>query len=366
MVIRRHGGPEVVGVEDLPVPDPGPGEARVRVRASGVNANEYWLREGIKTFELPAIPGSDAAGTVDAVGPGVSDVRPGDPVLVYCGVACGQCARCRSGQEHLCEGNGGFRIWGFDSGPLEGAHAEYACLPVRQLVAKPRGLTWEEAASLPLVLVTAWHMLIANARVHPNQTVLVRGASGGMGAMGLQIARMLGAETISVVSNEEKARFVEKVGTDYVVIRPRQHESAVGRTNGGSGENGHAIDDNPQFRRRIRDLTGGRGVDIVFDTVGGPTLMESLKMLRPGGVMVTCGSTDGYVSQIDMPYLFIQNKSIVGSTLGTRTELVDALRAVERGSVHPCVTRLFPLERCAEAADLLRSGRALGKVVVTR
>jgi NADPH:quinone reductase-like Zn-dependent oxidoreductase len=249
---------------------------------------------------------------------------------------------------------------------LDGAHAEFVCVPERQIVAKPRGLTWEEAASFPLVLVTAWHMLIANARLQPNQTVLVRGGAGGMGAMGLQIARMLGAETIAVVSNEEKARFAEKIGTDHVVIRPRQHEEAVGRSNGSTPENGHAVDDNPEFRRRVRDLTGGRGVDVVFDSVGGPTLMESLKVLRPGGVMVTCGATDGYVAQIDMPYLFIQNKAIVGSTLGTRTELVESLRAVERGSVHPCVTRLFPLERCAEAADLLRSGRALGKVVVTR
>jgi NADPH:quinone reductase-like Zn-dependent oxidoreductase len=377
VVIRRHGGPEVLSFEDVPTPAPGPGQVLIKIRASGTNANEYWVRQGVKRFDLPVIPGSDAAGTVVAVGEGVSSVEPGDPVVVYCGVSCQRCLRCQSGEEHLCEQAGGFRIWGFDARPLDGSLAEYACLPEHQVVPKPPSLTWEEAASLPLTLVTGWRMLIANARTKPNETVLVRGASGGMGVIGLQIARMLGARTIAVTSSEEKARFIERVGADHVVIVPRHigpngngahggnGSHGANGANGGNGSNGHAKS-TKNLRDAVRDLTNGHGVDIVFDSVGGPSLMESLKLLRYGGRMVTCGATDGYVTEIEMPYLFIQNKSIIGSTLGTRVELVEALDAVERGILRPWVTRVFPFPAAGEAIEQLRLGQAMGKLVVTR
>src|SRR5437867_3497679 len=253
IVFERHGGPEVLELRDLPEPAPGSQDVLIEVKASGVNANGYWARVGVngRAFPLPMIPGSDAAGIVRAVGDHVNNVKVGDEVVIYCGISCRKCYRCVNGEEHICEQNGGFRIWGFDTGPYQGAHAEWVVINEHNCVPKPKGLTWEEAASFPLTLVTAWHMLVTNARIGAND-------------------------------------------------------------------------------------------------VGGDTVMESIKALRHGGVIVTCGATSGYQTHVELANLFIQNKGILGSTLGSKAELIQALRCVERGQIKPRVTEVLPLGECAK------------------
>ena len=358
IVFERHGGPEVLELRDLPEPAPGPQDVLIEVKASGVNPNGYWARVGVngRAFPLPMIPGSDASGIVRVVGDHVNNVKVGDEVVVYCGISCRKCYRCVNGEEHICEQNGGFRIWGFDTGPYQGAHAEHVTLPEHNVVPKPRGLSWEEAASFPLMLVTAWHMLVTNARIGANDVVLIRGAAGGLGVMAIQIAKLRGAVVIGVASSEPKAQLCHEVGADAVIIRPRT-----------DGADSAAI--SKAFLAEVKRLTAGyyrRGVDVVFDHVGGDTVMESIRALRHGGVMVTCGATSGYQTHVELANLFIQNKSIMGSTLGSKAELMQALRCVERGQIKPRVTEVLPLAECARAQEMLRTGTATGKVVLSR
>lgn len=360
IVIDKHGGPEALDYREVPDPEIGPGEVLLQVKASGINPNGYWARVGVNNvrFPLPLIPGSDCAGVVLKVGEKVTSLQPGDEVVAYCGICCQKCYRCVNGEEHICEK--GFRIWGFDAGSMWGAHAELVRLPEYNCVPKPKGTSWEEAASLPLTLVTAWHMLVTNARITANDVVLIRGAAGGLGVMAVQIAKLRGAVVVAVASTEEKREVALRLGADHVILRPRKNDNgAAAATREGS----------KAFLKQLKELTGQyyqRGVDVVFDHIGGETLMESIGALRHGGVMVTCGATSGYATQVELAPIFIQNKSILGSTLGTRAELIAALRSVERGQIRPFVSRVLPLTECAEAQETLRRGEAIGKVVLTR
>ncbi|MGB0653150.1 MAG: zinc-binding dehydrogenase [Thermoplasmatota archaeon] len=352
VVVEKHGGPEVNQLKEIPDPTPGPTDVVIDVKASGVNPNEYWAREGkVRGFDLPLILGSDAAGVVSQVGSAVTHIQEGDEVAVYCGVGCRHCFRCINGEEHLCENT--FRIWGFDAGPMWGAHAEKVCMPAYNAVPKPTNTSFEEAASMPLTLVTAWHMLVANARVQPNDTVLIRGSSGGVGFFATQIAKMRGAKVIGVVSSEEKAKLSEKFGADETIIRPHTTPETHKQVT-------------KDFLADMKDRTRGRGVDVVFDSIGGETLMESIKLMRAGGKLVTCGATAGYKTDLELAYIFIQNKTIMGSTLGTKAELIQALRAVEAGHIKSLVTETLPLEKAGEAQQLLQERKATGKVVLTR
>ena len=358
IVFERHGGPEVLELREVPDPVPGPSDVLIDVRASSVNPNGYWARTGVngRQFPLPMTPGSDAAGVVAAIGDHVTAFSPGDEVVVYCGISCRKCYRCVNGEEHICEQNGGFRIWGFDTGPMQGAHAERVIVHEHNCVPKPRGLSWEEAASLPLTLVTAWHMLVTNAEIGANDVVLVRGASGGLGVMATQIAKMRGAVVIGVASSERKAEVCRSMGADDVLLRPRD---------GG----GDPVERSRQFLTDLRAIARRyyrRGVDVVFDHVGGDTLMESIKALRHGGMIVTCGATSGYQTHVELANLFIGNKAILGSTLGSKAELVQALRCVERGQIKPFVTDVLPLADCGRAQEMLRLGQTVGKVVLGR
>lgn len=358
IVFERHGGPEVLELRHLPDPTPGPEEVLIEVKASGVNPNGYWARVGVngRAFPLPMVPGSDASGIVRAIGSQVTSVKPGDEVLVYCGLSCRRCYRCVNGEEHICEQPGGFKIWGFDTGPLQGAHADWVTIHEHNVVPKPRNLDWYEAASLPLTLVTAWHMLVTNARISANDVVLVRGAAGGTGVMAIQIAKLHGAVVFGVVSSEDKATVCREMGADEVIVRPRTN-------------NGDLAAVSKAFQAEVKQLAAKyyrRGVDVVFDHVGGDTLMESIRVLRHGGLIVTCGATSGYQTHVELANLFIQNKGILGSTLGGKAELIQALRCVERGQIRPRVSEILPLEECAKAQELLRLGIATGKVVLAR
>lgn len=351
IVIEEHGGPEVCQYKEVPDPEPGPNDVIIDVKASGVNPNEYWAREGnVRRFELPLIVGSDASGVVSEVGSHVDDVKVGDEVVAYCGIGCQRCYRCVNGEEHICER--GFKIWGFDAGPMWGAHADKVRLPSHNVVSKPKNLDWVESASLQLTLLTAWHMIVSNARLQPNETILIRGASGGVGFFATQIAKMRGARVIAVGSSEDKAKIADRYGADHVIVRPRDNEETF-------------PDVSKEFMSTVRDLAP-LGVDCVFDSVGGRTLMESVKVLRHGGRIVTCGATSGYATQLELAYMFIQNKTIMGSTLGTKAELIQAMRAVEGEYIEPYVSETFPLEKAGEAQEMLRGGRAMGKVVLTR
>lgn len=339
--IHRNGGPEVLVLEEVPEPTCGPGQVKVRVRACAMNHLDLWVRRGRPdlTLSRPLVLGSDVAGEVAECGPGVEGLRAGDEVVVYPGMYCDRCAACAAGDQPLCPG---FHALGARPGS-DGGYAEYVVVPARNVLPKPRGLSFVEAAAVPLAAVTAWRMLVTRARVRPLETVLVTGASGGVGTYAVQIARLWGARVIALAGTAEKARRLrEELGADEAVVYRDQ-----------------------PWRERVLELTGGRGVDVVLESVGRATWADSLAAAARGGRVVTIGQTTGPSAETHIPTIYLKQLAIHGVFMGSLAELMELLRHVERGAVRPVVDRVFPLEQAADAHRYLESGQVFGKVVLT-
>ncbi len=337
VVVREHGGPEVLRVEEVPDPQPGPGEVQVRVRACALNHLDVWVRKGVPgaPFHLPAITGADIAGDVAAVGPGVDDIAVGTPVMVLPGVSCGHCVRCVSGVDHLCSKYG---ILG-ETG--QGGLAELVVVPRANVVAKPARLSYEEAAALSLTMLTAWHMLVARAELRGGETVLVQAGGSGVGAAGIQVARYLGAEVITTAGSDDKLEAARALGAHHVI--------------------NYRTED---FVARVKELTGRRGVDVVFEHVGGETFERSMRCLAWGGRLVTCGATTGIDARINLRHLFFKSQSILGSTMGSKGEYHQLVRLYEQGLFQAVVDRVLPLERIAEGHAALEGREVFGKVIM--
>jgi NADPH:quinone reductase-like Zn-dependent oxidoreductase len=336
--ILEHGGPEALAWGEWPDPVAGPGQVRIAVRACGVNHLDLWVRNGVPghRFPLPLVPGSEVAGTVEALGPGVEDLSIGDPVLVGAGVSCGECVRCRAGQDWLCP------RYGLLGEHRDGGYAELVAVPRRNVFALPRGLSFAEAASTPLVFLTAWHMLAARAGLAAHEDVLLHAAGSGVTTAGIQIARLLGARRILVTSSSGDK-----------LARARE----LGAT--------HGIDvTKTDFARAAREATGGRGVDVVFDHVGGETFARSFECLAWGGRIVTCGATAGASAEIPLRAVFYKSLSILGSTMGSLAELASLLPRFESGALRPVVARTFALEEAPAAQELLAARGVFGKIVL--
>ncbi|MEO8277084.1 MAG: zinc-binding dehydrogenase [Thermoanaerobaculia bacterium] len=337
--IARHGGPEALEWRAAPDPAPGPGEVLVRVRACALNHLDLWLRNGVPghRFPLPLVPGSEVSGDVAGLGPGVTDLAPGTPCIVGPGVSCGICIRCVSGQDHLCP------EYGLLGEHRDGGYAEYVVVPRRNVLPMPRGLSYVEAAAIPLAFLTAWHMLTARAELAPHDDILLHAAGSGVTTAGIQIARLLGARRIFVTAGSaeklERARELgATAGFDYTAT---------------------------DFVRAVREATGGEGVDVVFDHVGGETFERSLRLLKRGGRVVLCGSTSGFEAKVHLRALFFKNLSILGSTMGSLRELATLLPHFDTGALRPVVDRTFPLREAPAAQELLASRAVFGKIVLT-
>lgn len=337
--VARHGGPEALEWGELPDPAPAPGEVLVRVRACALNHLDLWLRNGVPghRFPLPLVPGSEIAGVVEALGPGVDGPAPGTPVLVGSGVSCGVCPECSAGRDPLCER---FGILGEDR---DGGYAELVAVPRRNLFDLPRGLSYVEAAAIPLVFVTAWHMLVDRARLAMHEDVLVQAAGSGVSSAAIQIARLLGARRIfATAGSEEKLVRARELGaTDTIHYREQD------------------------FAKAVREATGKRGVDVVIEHVGGETFERSLRCLARGGRVVLCGATTGGEASINLRAVFFKSLSILGSTMGSNAELATLLPWFDRGELVPVVDRSCPLEEAPAAQQLLSAREVTGKIVLT-
>ena len=336
--ISEHGGPEVLEWSELPDPEPRADEVRVRIRACGLNHLDLWVRRGVETYQypLPLIPGSEIAGDVDAVGELVDDLEPGMPTLVAPGVSCGICERCLAGEDMFC------RRYGILGEHRDGGYAELVTVPRRNVLPLPRGLSYVEAAALPLVFLTAWHMLTARARLRPLEDVLIHAAGSGVSSAGIQIARLLGARHI-IATASSRAKLDKAL--------------ELGAT--------HAIDyTETDFAREVREITGKKGVEVVFDHVGGEVFEQSFKALAWSGRVVLCGATAAPTATINLRAVFFKSLSILGSTMGSIAELRDLLRFVERGDLRPVLDRTFPLIEAPDAQRVLESREQFGKVVL--
>jgi NADPH:quinone reductase-like Zn-dependent oxidoreductase len=336
-VVREHGGIDKVAVEQVPVPAAGPGEVLVRVKAAGLNHLDLWVRRGVPghPFPLPIILGCDFAGVVEDVGAGVRNAKAGDEVCVAPGFSCGTCAQCLAGADNLCKGYGIF-------GEMrDGGCAEFQVVSAANLLPKPPGMAWEAAAAWPLAFLTAWHMLVARARVQPGETVLVHAAGSGVGSAAIQIAKLLGARVLATASTEAKCARGRELGADHVV--------------------NHAHED---WVQAVRRLTGKRGVDVVFEHTGQATWEGSVKSLVWGGRLVTCGATSGFEAKFDLRVLFFKQLSFLGSTMGSRAELWTILGLLRDGKLRPVVDRVMPLDQVGEAHRLLEERAQFGKIVL--
>lgn len=336
--ITEHGGPEALQLVELPDPEPGYGEVRLRMAAAGVNHLDVWVRRGVEghRFPLPMIPGSDGAGVVDAVGPGVEGVDIGGRFAIAPGAGCGRCRDCLEGNHHLC------RSYGIYGETKDGTDAEYVCVPVAQLLPVPEDMELTTAAAAPLVFLTAWHMVVARCGVKAGDDVLVHAAGSGVSMAAIQIAKMHGARVMATAGTPEKLEKAVELGADHVIDYKQQ-----------------------DFGKIVRELTGKRGVDIIVDHVGGENISKSLRSLARGGRVVTCGATSSPVLESDLRLIFFKNLALLGSTMGGMGEMCEVWSHVAAGRMKPVVARVMPLEEVRQAHELLETRAVFGKVVLT-
>ena len=337
IVFERHGGPEVLKYTDAPDPVIRASEVLVRVRACALNHLDLWVRHGIPgvAFPLPHIAGSDISGEIAQIGADVTTVRVGQKVVLAPGVSCGKCPACLSGQDNRCRQ---FTNLGY---MIDGGCAEFVRAPEVNCMPYPENLSFEEAASIPLVFQTAWHMLIARAELQPGEDVLILGAGSGVGSAAIQVAKFFGARVIATAGGDEKLQKAKELGADHLINHKTQ-----------------------KIREEVRRLTNKSGVDVVFEHVGTATWDESIASLAPGGRLVTCGATTGYDAKIDLRFLFSRQLSLLGSYMGTKPELLTVLKLVAAGRLRPVVDRVFPLAEAAAAHAYLESSAQFGKVVL--
>ena len=337
VVFKQHGGPEVLEYVDAPDPRPKPNEVLVEVRACALNHLDVWARRGLPGIQipLPHILGNDIAGVIREVGDLVTWIKPGDEVMLQPGISCGHCAACLSGRDNMCQE---YEILGYRR---DGGYAQLVTAPGVNVIKKPKNLSWEEAAAIPLVTVTAWHMLVTRANVQPGEDVLVHAAGSGVGSMGIQIAKLRGARVIATASSDDKLVKARQLGADDVINYSR--------------------DDWP---KEVKRLTERRGVDVVFEHTGAVTWPGSIAALKNGGRLVTCGATSGFDAKTDLRQVFYRQLSLLGSFMGSKAELLEAMKFVESGAIRPAIDRTLPLAEAQRAHELMEDRAQFGKIVL--
>ncbi len=335
--VRFHtfGGPLVY--EEAPKPVAQEGEVVVRVMACALNHLDLWVRKGVPAYPvtLPHIPGSDVAGLVEEVGPGVEDVALGSPVLIAPGLSCFLCAFCLSGHDNLCKS---YQIFGAGD---DGGYAEFTKAPAVNIISIPEGISFEEAAAFPLTFLTAWHMLVTRARLRAGQDLLVVAGGSGVGSAAIQIGKLLGARVFATSGTPEKMALTKKIGADIVVNHTQQ-----------------------DFSKEIREITSGRGMDVVIEHVGPATFSASLHALAKNGVLVTCGASSGMLADLDLRYLFLNELSVLGARMGTRAELMEVMRLVSRRKLLPVIDSVYPLAQAEVASERMRLKNLFGKLLL--
>jgi NADPH:quinone reductase-like Zn-dependent oxidoreductase len=336
-VLGKFGEPEVLSLRDLPDPEPGPGQVRVRIRAAGVNFFDTEIRGGLMPgLTLPHVLGLDGAGVVDATGDDVDRARAGEMVLIRPFITCGGCPACATGREQMCE------RMSYVGVNMPGTYAELVCVPASAAVPF-EGLSFEEAACVPVPFSTAWHILVNRARLRPGSSLLVVGAAGAIGTAAVQIGRLCGARVFAATSRPAAAKTLQELGADAVFD----------------------YRDEGAWEKAVQ-ANGGHGLDYVLDNGGGASIGRSLAMLAPGGaVLVVGGVRSDHVPDIDLRGMWRGHRSLIASGNGSRSDLQAVLGEVARGRLHPVLAGTFPLADAAAAHHLLSSRERTGKIVLT-
>jgi NADPH:quinone reductase-like Zn-dependent oxidoreductase len=334
---HEYGPADVLRYEEIAEPEPGPGEALVHVRACAVNHVDVDMRNGTSRLPitLPHTLGFEIAGDVVSVGDGVDDVEPGDRVSPLYQIHCRECDWCRRGEHMHCER---IRMLGVQSA---GGYAEYVVAPAWALIRLPASLGYETAAAIQTTFSTVWHALVGRAGLEQGQWVLVNAAGSGVGTAGVQVARFLGARVIASAGSDAKLERAREEGAEAVV--------------------NYSTED---LAGRVRQLTGGRGVDVVMESVGGDVLRGSLEALAKDGKVVTVGAHAGEIVPVDAILLFRSQWSLIGSVRATADEIRHVVGLVAEGKLRPVVHAVLPLADAAEAHRVLEERRQYGKVIL--
>lgn len=337
-VIREHGGLDRVRLEEVPEPKPADAQVVLNVRSAGLNHLDIWVRKGRSglKIQMPHILGSDAAGVIAAVGDSVANVSIGDEVILNPGLTCGLCEYCEQGEQSQCIS---FGIVGMSR---QGTFAEKVAVPARNVFPKPSHMNFDEAGAFVLSYLTAWRMLMTRAQLKPGQTVLIHGVGGGVALCALQLAKLAGAEVIVTSSSDKKLSCAKQIGADHII-------------------NYKAVDDVAQC---VRNVTSGRSVDVVIDTVGAATWPIDFSAVRRGGKIVLCGVTSGPKVETNLQMLYWNQLTILGSTMGSDEDYRQMLRAVTTAKLKPIIDSVRPLQSVQEAMSRMETAEQFGKIVL--
>ena len=331
---------QVVRIEDVETPKLKANEVMIQVEAASYNYNDLWAIWGEPTkVTLPHISGSDAAGKVTEVGENVTKLNVGDRVVSHANISCRVCSMCTAGREYDCPDR---KIWGFDTGPLWGAFAQFTHLPEVNVVKLQDNVSFNDAAAISMAGMTAWHALVERAKIHPGQAVLVMGGRSGVGTIGIQIAKLFGCDVITTIGNDDQEEKCKELGADYVVNHRKE-----------------------DWFKKVREFTKKKGVDVIFEHIGETHFPQEVMLLKMGGSLVTCGATTGYDSKIDLRFLFYRGTNILGSTQGTVAELQALLNWVSKGRIKAIVDSVLPFSRMVEGHVRMMRGQQFGKLLTT-
>ncbi len=334
---HEHGGLEVLKYEDAPDPTIQPNEVLVKVKACALNHLDLWLRRGVADWKLPMphIAGSDISGAVVQTGALVSRIKAGDRVLLCPGISCGQCEACFKGLDSACRS---YTLFGVK---VDGGYAEYVRAPEVNAIPIPGGLSFDEAAAVPLVFITAWHMLMTRAALRPGEDVLVIGAGSGVGSAAIQIAKLMQARVIAVAGSDAKLEKARQLGADFTINHATQ-----------------------SIAREVRRITEKRGVDVVVDHVGAAVWEACFESLATYGRFVTCGVTAGHEVKLNLQALFGRQRALFGSYMGSKAELLEALKFIAQGKLRAVIDSVFPLREAAAAQGKMESRDFFGKILL--
>ena len=335
--IHEYGGVDKLIYEDIDFPECKDNEVIINVKATSVNHLDLWVRAGTPGIynKLPLILGSDAAGKIVKIGKDVNNCKVDDEVILQPGLYCSKCLYCKKGKENYCNK---YAIMGETQ---NGTNAEFIAVNQKYVFHKPLNLSFEEAASMPLVYMTAYEMIVNRAKLKSNEFILIYGGTSGVGSAAIQICNDIGANIISTSSNNIKCDISKNNGAHYTI----NHNDS-------------------NWINNINSITKNNGVDVVFEHVGYKTWTNSLKILAKGGRIVTCGSTTGANVEINLAHLFIKQQSILGSTMGSVDTLKKILHKIEINKYKPIIDKIFKMKDVKCAHSYMQSNKHLGKIVL--
>lgn len=336
--IQEHGNLDKIQIGDLDAPTISPNEVLIETKFGALNHLDIFVVRGWPglTLNMPHVIGADGSGIVKEIGSEVTTLSVGDKITINPGISCGKCEMCLSGQQVFCKQ---FSILGENKW---GTFAQYLKLPEISVLKIPDGFSLEKAAAAPLTFLTAWRMLITQARIKPNEYVFIHGAGGGVSSAAIQIAKYYGAKVITTTSTSRKTEMAMNLGADNVINYKETKD----------------------YRNQVFELTNKHGIDVVIDNVGQATFPTSIRLLRPGGRLITCGVTSGPLSKINIADIFWKHLEIKGSTMANQGEFRAVMQLVLDGTLNPIIDKVYPLENVREAEEYLSEGNQFGKVLI--